>query len=360
MEVSSFFNSVNKDRGYKAEHFARFFSSFIGTGVYANKENSLAVLASENMSVVVKSGRAFINGYYYENDSDLQLNFDTADGVLNRIDRIVVRWSLANRAINIAILKGTPGSAPTAASITRNSEIFELAIADIYIQKGAVKINQNNITDLRNNNNLCGYVSHVIQDFDFNTLYTSHVQQFNALMAQVHGILDGETATHLLNLINSNTASITGLQQQFNAVKFRYVNANGDPESNTSIERYLQIYNEKDAVWEWINTPNKLGIEHRTTRIYLDKPVYACKIDVPIANNGSINHVLQDAQIIIIDHTLRFKSNDGQYHLLLPYLDPQYPIYLSLRSRGVLVHKNTGWGDGRIYGTVYYTKGVPA
>ena len=76
MEKSSFFNAElvdgEYDRVYLAEDYARYFSSFIGNGVFPNPSNNLKVVASgENMKVTVKAGKAWINGYYYENDSDL-------------------------------------------------------------------------------------------------------------------------------------------------------------------------------------------------------------------------------------------------------------------------------------------------
>lgn len=147
-------------------------------------------------------------------------------------------------------------------------------------------------------------------------------------------------------------SAMLGLQS---GVNLRRVNENG-AESETG--QYIQMWNGSE--WLWDSIPNKLGVEYKTTRLYLDKPVYACKLDFPIANNGSATQMPAETEAFLVEQNLLFKSNDGQYRFMLPYLDPQYPIYLSLRGRGVMVHKNTGWGDGRIYGTVYYTKGVPA
>lgn len=99
MEKSSFFNSVSGDRKYKAEDWASYFGSFIGNGVFPVPSTGLQVVAGSGMQVTVKAGKAWINGYFYNNTSDLSLTLATADGVLNRIDRIVVRWDLTNRVI---------------------------------------------------------------------------------------------------------------------------------------------------------------------------------------------------------------------------------------------------------------------
>ena len=101
MEKSSFFNSVSGDRKYKAEDWASYFGSFIGNGVFPVPSTGLQVVAGSGMQVTVKAGKAWINGYFYNNTSDLSLTLATADGVLNRIDRIVVRWDLTNRVISV-------------------------------------------------------------------------------------------------------------------------------------------------------------------------------------------------------------------------------------------------------------------
>ena len=75
MEKSSFFNAelINGeyDRVYGAEDYARYFSSFIGNGVFPNPSDNLKVIADgKDMKIIIKAGKAWINGYYYENDDD--------------------------------------------------------------------------------------------------------------------------------------------------------------------------------------------------------------------------------------------------------------------------------------------------
>ena len=114
MQRSSFFNAILKDdaydRVYKAEDFARYFASFIGNGVYLSPATSLQVKSDYAMGVKVLSGKAWINGYFYENTEDLSVSVDNADGTHNRIDRVVVQLDLANRHIITMIKKGSPSS----------------------------------------------------------------------------------------------------------------------------------------------------------------------------------------------------------------------------------------------------------
>ena len=102
MEKSSFFNSIQAsdgsyDREYLAEDFAKYFSSFIGNGVFPNPSTNLQVLSNNDMTVSIDIGKAFINGYYYENTTKLVKTIDIADGVLNRIDLVVLRLDFTNR-----------------------------------------------------------------------------------------------------------------------------------------------------------------------------------------------------------------------------------------------------------------------
>ena len=115
-ERSGFFDAhlVNGeyDRVYLAESFAKYFASFIGNGIFGGKSNELMVQQkpTADMSVRVLSGQAWINGYWYENDDELSLAVDVADGVLNRIDLIVLRWNNSERVIRLDVVKGTPAS----------------------------------------------------------------------------------------------------------------------------------------------------------------------------------------------------------------------------------------------------------
>jgi len=73
------------------------------------------------MQVTVKAGKAWINGYFYNNTSDLSLTLATADGVLNRIDRIVVRWDLTNRVISVKAKSSSYSASPTAPAVERDA-----------------------------------------------------------------------------------------------------------------------------------------------------------------------------------------------------------------------------------------------
>lgn len=163
-EKSSFFNSVNGDRKYLAGDFAEFFSPLITNGFFPGDLNLKVVADANNMTVKVKPGRAWINGYMYNNTSDLTLTHDVAHGSLARIDRVVVQLSFINRNIRAIIKKGTAASSPVPPQLQRDADIYELGIATVTINAGATSIVQANITDTRADVTVGGIVNNLFAD----------------------------------------------------------------------------------------------------------------------------------------------------------------------------------------------------
>lgn len=176
------------DRVYLANEFAAYFASFIGNGVFADKSDELQVLAmaSPSMQITVKGGQGWINGYWYENTDDLYLPIDVADGVLNRIDIVVLRLGFAERAMWLEVKKGANAVTPIAPDLIRNADYYELKLAEIYVGAGAIKINQIDITDTRLDANVCGFVCGLITQFD-TTAFGRQLQTFiNDYIAQAN------------------------------------------------------------------------------------------------------------------------------------------------------------------------------
>ena len=227
MEKSSFFNSevVNGqyDRLYLAEDFASYFASFIGNGVFPNPSTNLQVTAEGNsMKVIVAPGKAWINGYYYINDSNLNLTLNVADGVLKRIDRVVVRLDHTARTITTKIRQGAFASNPVAPTLQRDADAYEIAIADIAVANGAISILNSNITDLRLNKNVCGVVHGTVDQVDTTTIFNTYQKYLdekmssNEFQAWLNGIKDkldpnSDAAAQLLLLIQQLEKNKFGL-----------------------------------------------------------------------------------------------------------------------------------------------------
>ena len=192
MEKSSFFNSVSHDRTYKAEDWAEYFASFIGNGIFPVPSTGLQVVAGSGMNVTVRAGKAWINGYFYQNTGDLTVQLATADGQLNRIDRIVVQWNLTNRTITTRVKSSGFSASPSAPAVQRDADIFELVLADVFVAAGVTAITQSRITDQRLNTSLCGVVAAVVDQIDtaaFNAQLQAWFAEYESLSEEQYNSL---------------------------------------------------------------------------------------------------------------------------------------------------------------------------
>lgn len=208
MERSSFFNAQMQgnsyDRVYLAEDFARYFASFIGNGVFPTPSTNLQVVAiNSNMTIKIKIGKAWINGYFYENTEDLTHVIEVADGLLNRIDLVVLRLDFNNREIKSYVKKGAFATEPKVPELIRNSDMYEIALASVRINRGIIGINQSDITDLRQNSSYCGLVTGVVQQINVDNLFAQYQDSFNTWFNSIKGQLGTDLAGNLQLQLNN-------------------------------------------------------------------------------------------------------------------------------------------------------------
>lgn len=231
------------DREYVADDFARYFRSFIGSGVFMEKSDNLQVVANDDMTVTLKAGSAIINGYRYDNESDITITLTPADGILNRIDRIAVTWSKGDRDIHYTVREGTKSYEPSAPECRRNEEFKDYVVADILVSAGAISVRQADITDQRLNSEICGLAvpfSEVdtaklylqIQD-DLKKFQTSEQAEFAKWFEAMKDQLSKDAAGNLQNQINDVTAKLNKclIVQSFDASTGTLVTVSGDSEA---------------------------------------------------------------------------------------------------------------------------------
>lgn len=145
-EIYRFFDStVEDERKYPADHFAEYFRGIIKDGVQYDSEAGLNIVANgTDMTITLKAGSAFIQGYQYTLTEDMEITHDNPD-TSNRIDRLVLRLDKNpdKRKINAVIKKGAPGD--DMPSLTRTEYIYEYPLAQILIKAGQSYIAQSQI-----------------------------------------------------------------------------------------------------------------------------------------------------------------------------------------------------------------------
>lgn len=202
------------DRVYSAEHFAEYFASFIANGVFPDPATNLQVVANVpgDMTVRVKSGLGWINGYYCNNDGDYSLAISPANGTFPRIDAVVLRWSRSNRSISLEVKTGVAASSPSAPSLERSADNYELMLASIHVVAGATSIAQANITDKRPDSTVCGWVKGVVDQIDTTDLFAQYDDAFQTWFANIQSQLSGDVAANLqsqITALENNKVSIS-------------------------------------------------------------------------------------------------------------------------------------------------------
>lgn len=188
MAINSYwFNSVKTngvdDRVYNAASFAEYLNGIISSGVLATPSTNLQVVADDGLTIKVKAGSGWINGYKMVLDTDMNLTLDIAHATFPRSDRVVFALDHTNRLMNIYVKKGEPASNPASPKLEDTETLKELSLAQIHVAAGATKITQAQITDTRPASS-CGYVTGLINQVDTATLYDQFLTSMEEFQQQ--------------------------------------------------------------------------------------------------------------------------------------------------------------------------------
>jgi len=200
------FTSITGDRQYSASEWRDYFGKLIKNGVIQNDGNVVAVVqqAVVNKTVSVGTGSVFINGVMFINDSAKTLSITDNTSGNPRKDRIVARLNYTDRKIEFSVLIGTPGGSPVAPTLTRNTTVYELGIADITLANGFTTIVTANILDTRSDVALCGASSMTIGVIPASGADAVTIQ-LSTETANIYGVANVDLA---LNKINDRISSI--------------------------------------------------------------------------------------------------------------------------------------------------------
>lgn len=159
------------------------------SGVYAN--NHLAVSPAGGMEVNVGKGIAWLHygefaGAVYGNTGEVSLPVLIADAMYPRIDRVAIRYDAIQNTGALCIIKGTPASIPAPTPLTRNENAYEISLAKVYVAPGTTEIFDENITDERLDESVCGLMRDGVTGID-----TSVIQaQFTDMLSRISSSAD--------------------------------------------------------------------------------------------------------------------------------------------------------------------------
>ena len=264
MITYGFFNSVNGDRRYNADQLGNYFKGLITNGVFEKVGKALKVTSNNDMSINIGSGKAYINEKWVENDKTVNYSIDASDTAYGRIDTVVIRLDYTARTISIKILKGTASPTPTAVSITRNSSIYDLKLAEVKVNANVTKITTSDISDYRLDTKVCGFVTGVIKQVDTSDLFLQMQEDYKAVRNSI------------VKDLNVNTQVVTDMYTRVanDTITDYYTSDLYEPGDSLIImnEKTCHIYSSSE--YSIVNKQGKYWINFR------DKPLNNSKINV--------------------------------------------------------------------------------
>lgn len=199
-----FFDSKNLDRVYTAEDFTSYLSGMICDGVFDTYGDNFSVSAGDNVSVVIGTGKAWIDGHFFLNDIAYKLALKKyVDESLNRYVIIGISCDTSDsvRACQIEVKSGTAATSPSVPSFQNTDTKKYLTLAAVRLNNGITEISQSDITDYRSNEKKCGYVkcilgkcrvSEILSSLDtYNSTITqlnNHVTELQNRLAEVEAV----------------------------------------------------------------------------------------------------------------------------------------------------------------------------
>lgn len=207
-----FHNSVNGDRVYNADQMSGIFNGLITDGVYEAVANKLAVQPNSGMVIQIATGRGWFNNRWINNTSPYLITLEASDVTLNRYAAICVRGDNSNsvRTTEPYVKYGEYATTPVKPTMTRTDDVKEYCLAYVYIGAGVTEITAGDIEDTRQDSDLCGWVTGLIDQITPDTLYTQFTAQFNEWFSQIQDDLDENTKTMLVAALpTSLTVTLT-------------------------------------------------------------------------------------------------------------------------------------------------------
>lgn len=178
------------DRAVSSETLRSLYAAMMTNGIILRDSTNLQVVENEGLKLKVKSGFCLMNGCMKKFDKDTSIELAAAEAT--RVDTIVARLNLNQevRDITIQVIQGT-GTEPPA--LVREGDIYDLGLANVTVNAGAVTIAQADINDTRLDTERCGIISS-ISEFDTKTLYDQMNDSFYNWFESIKGKLGDDVA----------------------------------------------------------------------------------------------------------------------------------------------------------------------
>lgn len=164
------------------------------SGVFSS-DNHFAISITDDRQVTISPGLAWINNGDYTgksvlNTENVVIAVPVADGALDRIDRIVLRFDKAMNRSDLLLLTGSLASSPVAPEISRTELVYDLALYDIRVPAASVNIQIGDITSNLLDETLCGLMRDGVTGIPTAQLQQQVAELMDVLQAQADAMIE--------------------------------------------------------------------------------------------------------------------------------------------------------------------------
>lgn len=252
------------DRVYTAEDIRRPYTSIYSKGIKPEADGTtgevLKVSATGGMKIAVAAGEANL-GAWFINESAFNITLDNSAGA-DRYDAVIIRNDDTDNVRMPSIHIKSLSRVPTVSDLIRTDKIYEICVAYVRVPALSTAITAANITDTRDDGQLCNVMSGVgamvVRTYR-NTVFSERagqtgitigIPQFNRSRDELTVIIEGRVLSETAYTIPSNTyvelavgLPVIGTKVDFEVRK--NVNAAG---ADTVVQEVAGLLNEMSLV----------------------------------------------------------------------------------------------------------------
>lgn len=164
------------DRTYLAEDFAGCMKGLVRNGIvkkYGTYSEPFKVTAggTGTMNLIIAPGRAWVEGCWVENTSNLTIVAPSFHPTERRACAVVLRLDYVQRKFIVYVKEGTLGT-PSTIEFQRDSEAYELFLAQYTTKPTDVDITDVRISDVRHMSEYCGIARMAVDAIDGSNIMT--------------------------------------------------------------------------------------------------------------------------------------------------------------------------------------------
>jgi hypothetical protein len=163
-----------------------------------SSDNHFALTISGSRQITISSGLAWINNGEFTGKSVVlttpeALEIPVADGALNRIDLVVLRFDASANESSLAIKSGVPATVPTAPTVSKESELYELGLYLISVPAGSTAVVDSDISSVILDETYCGIMRDGVTGIPTAQLQAQAEALINDIRAELGEIVSATT-----------------------------------------------------------------------------------------------------------------------------------------------------------------------